>query len=812
MKLKLGTIVLALLMLAWTYPKFSFTPPVVQLVNDSLFVSWSATVPDAIPPIDSATVGNCTVLEPTCIDPALGRRFSFPTDGPLGTIGGTFGYDVSNIVPGTTITGTLSGFTYRFEIPSEEATQTWTYTLPLPPPEPPAAPLMENPATVAYDSAANQVIISQDITNIESSLDSLVVGDCSPAQSTTCRYITHPALAEITLTSIFRYTAPAEGETITGRGNARAWRNELSSDLVIAPSDWSYTTPIVVDSSPPIPLQFDVPTIIFQSGIDTTTLPPPDTTPPPPDTMPPPPVGTYTPELPRVYINTTTRPAELRVINVAPGGLKAALNAAQCGDALVLNARQNYVGNFILPFRSCQSQPITIRTDGALLPKGWRAHPIDTLTMPSIYSVTSAPVLKFSDGTEGWHLLALTFRNRSPILASGRSQTWNTIHIAGSTHWTSDPAILPGYITLEQVIVLGADDQDMRRCVTLGARWVAIIDSYLAGCHDMGSDAQAIGGWGGTGPYKIVNNYLEASGENFMLGGTDAPPGNPTPADIEIRLNHFNAPPEWQSTHPGFVPVPGTCSGSGVCAWPRKNLFEIKDGQRYLVEYNLFEHNWPKAQAGTGILWQSVDGANSAISDVTFRYNIIASTPGLFAGCINKLKTTGTAPPCKRLAIVNNLWIGILDPIAGNLGASRGFQLYGNAQGTLIDKNTAVWPGTQGYNSFVFAGTAREGTVITNNLICKTKYAITGSGTSGQATLDKYDPTAVVDKNLFYEAPSGGRIVGQYYDATPCPQTSVANVLAGHIPSPGSYLGTDGAPVGVDVSKLPNIQRVRSGR
>ena len=37
----------------------------------------------------------------------------------------------------------------------------------------------------------------------------------------------------------------------------------------------------------------------------------------------------------------------------------------------------------------------------------------------------------------------------------------------------------------------------------------------------VGADAQAIGGWNGPGPFSIENNYLEASGEVFLLGGAD---------------------------------------------------------------------------------------------------------------------------------------------------------------------------------------------------------------------------------------------------------------------------------------------------
>ena len=49
----------------------------------------------------------------------------------------------------------------------------------------------------------------------------------------------------------------------------------------------------------------------------------------------------------------------------------------------------------------------------------------------------------------------------------------------------------------------------------------AVIDSYLSEAHVVGFDSQAICGVNGPGPFKIVNNYLEGSGENVMFGGAD---------------------------------------------------------------------------------------------------------------------------------------------------------------------------------------------------------------------------------------------------------------------------------------------------
>jgi len=56
------------------------------------------------------------------------------------------------------------------------------------------------------------------------------------------------------------------------------------------------------------------------------------------------------------------------------------------------------------------------------------------------------------------------------------------------------------------------------------------VDSFFTDFHCIAvtgscTDAQAIAGGVGTdpgGPYKIVNNFLEASGENILFGGGPA--------------------------------------------------------------------------------------------------------------------------------------------------------------------------------------------------------------------------------------------------------------------------------------------------
>ena len=111
----------------------------------------------------------------------------------------------------------------------------------------------------------------------------------------------------------------------------------------------------------------------------------------------------------------------------------------------------------------------------------------------------------------------------------------------------------------------------------------------LADFKEVGADSQALAGWNGPGPFKIVNNYLEGAGENLMFGGSDPSIVNLVPSDIEIRHNHFSKPLSWRVEDPSYAGTP----------WMVKNLLELKNARRVLIEGNLFEHSWRHAQGGT---------------------------------------------------------------------------------------------------------------------------------------------------------------------------------------------------------------------
>jgi len=87
-------------------------------------------------------------------------------------------------------------------------------------------------------------------------------------------------------------------------------------------------------------------------------------------------------ELPRVYLRSTMAdtPTPGNVINVTAGGnVQAALNSANCGDTVLLQASATFTGSFTLPAKACDDQHwIVIRTsapDSSLPPEGTRMTP-----------------------------------------------------------------------------------------------------------------------------------------------------------------------------------------------------------------------------------------------------------------------------------------------------------------------------------------------------------------------------------------------------------------------------------------------------
>jgi len=409
---------------------------------------------------------------------------------------------------------------------------------------------------------------------------------------------------------------------------------------------------------------------------------------------PPPPTSVVMPELPRTYLNTTYQRPAGTIRRVAVGGdFQGALNAAQCGDRILLAAGATYTGAYILPNKNCSTW-IEISTETTLPAEGVRATPTTALGYAKLLSPgANQPTLVAAKGAGFYRIMGVEFGSVASATILGAIVE---LHADNMT----SVAEIPHDIVFDRVIIRGHDLLGLRRCILLNAVRAAVIDSYLAGCHYKGSDAQAILFWDTPGPIKVVNNYLEGSGENLMIGGADPKLSGVVPSDIEIRGNHFFKPAAWKT--------------SG--AWTVKNLLELKLGKRVLIEGNVFENTWADGQVGYAMVLKSVNQSGSApwseTSDITIRGNVIMN-----AGHGIDISAHPEPYPAvwlSRIAVVNNLMykLGVTSIFGGT--AARGLMLDGSTANVTIANNTVV--GSTGFALLLY-GSKNGGTLSMRNNI-----------------------------------------------------------------------------------------------
>ncbi|HEY7054871.1 MAG TPA: right-handed parallel beta-helix repeat-containing protein [Vicinamibacterales bacterium] len=233
----------------------------------------------------------------------------------------------------------------------------------------------------------------------------------------------------------------------------------------------------------------------------------------------------------------------------AGGNLQAALNAAQPGDVILLQAGATYSGNYILPAKS-GSTMITVQTDiaqkGSLAP-GVRLSPAAAGGLAKIKSPNTIAALRTNAGAHHWRLQLLQF-------GPTKDGYGEIIRLGDGGAAQNSLSLVPYSLVLDRVYISGDPLRGQKRGIALNARDVTITNSTIRDIKTVGQDTQAIGGWNGPGPYLIENNYIEAAGENVMFGGSDPAIPGLIPGGITLRGNYLTKPLGWRDP---IVPTPG---------------------------------------------------------------------------------------------------------------------------------------------------------------------------------------------------------------------------------------------------------------
>jgi hypothetical protein len=476
--------------------------------------------------------------------------------------------------------------------------------------------------------------------------------------------------------------------------------------------------------------------------------------------------------------------AGVRTIRVGPkDSLQAALDAAQFGDVIVLDAKPDvvYKGNFVLPKKSGTGEIVIQSSRANELPEGKRVKPAKQSDLfAKLQTTNDQPVVRTAPGARGYRFVGLEFTT-----LNAKVMVYDLVRLGDTRHQQKTLDSVPKNIVIDRCYIHGLETQDVQRGVSLNSAHTKITNSHISDVHGVGFDTQAIGGWNGPGPFEIINNHLEAAGENVMFGGADPASPELIPANIKISENYFYKPESWRVGHPSYAGK----------HWTVKNLLELKNAKTVTIDRNYFENNWTDGQAGIPVLFtvrnQEGTAPWSIVQDVKFTNNIVHGGDG----GMNLLGTDNEKPSqvSSGALIENNLFFDI-----------RGIFLTMNGFPRVsIIHNTHIQTG----NIMILYGKIVEEFVYRDNLTIRHPkgYGIFGDGIGeGTVALQKFTPRVEFRNNVLAGADSSIYPRNNFYPSLD--KVGFVNYAQrDYRLTPTSSFrksASDGTPVGVDWDKL----------
>jgi hypothetical protein len=465
--------------------------------------------------------------------------------------------------------------------------------------------------------------------------------------------------------------------------------------------------------------------------------------------------------------------------------LQAALDRAQAGDVLLLQAGATYTGNFVLPAKG-GTRATTLRssTDDRRLPAATdRLDPSQADLLPKLKSPNNQPALKTAPGASHWRIFAVEF--------VGNGAAGDIIALGDGSSAQRDVENVPEDLVLDRILVRGDPEKGQKRGIALNSGSTTIRNSYIGDIKSVGQETQAIAGWNGPGPYLIENNVLEAAGVNILFGGSDPAIPNLVPSDITIRRNLITKNVDWKGQN-----------------WTVKNLLELKNARKVLIEGNTIENCWVSAQPGYAVLFTTRNSGGKApwatIDQVVFQNNIVRHS----GGAVNILgfDNTATTAGASNITIQNNLFDDIDHRKWGGSGL---FLQIGNSPSNLVVTHNTVF---QTGNIITAYGPTRGNKTIpgfkfTNNLTLHNTYGIFGNGVgTGTRAITTYFPDSTISANVMAGGQASRYPPGNFFP-------SVTQYMADFVdPTNGDYhlnarspyrgAGTDRADLGVNNDQL----------
>lgn len=272
----------------------------------------------------------------------------------------------------------------------------------------------------------------------------------------------------------------------------------------------------------------------------------------------------------------------------------SAVNNANYGDEIVVDAGLVLTEQFIVPNKTWTSGWITVRVANAAttLPVGVRVRPSDAADMFTLRSTqVNGRALQPAPSSSHWRFIGVIFTNESGV---DFADTLVNFH-PSAAGWSSKTTAPHDYV-FDRCRFKAAPNalQDTRRGFAPGGYNIAAKDCWFDGFADVNTDSQAIGGLCWLSRFHAYNCYFQADDEDILLGGV-----NPTALDGSLV-----------DTIVQDIIIDKCEFAKATRIYRNKNQFEIKWGERGVLCSCVIHGNRINAQNGIfNIQTNNSDGA-----------------------------------------------------------------------------------------------------------------------------------------------------------------------------------------------------------
>src|SRR5678815_942638 len=163
-----------------------------------------------------------------------------------------------------------------------------------------------------------------------------------------------------------------------------------------------------------------------------------------------------------------------RIITVGPrDSLQAALNAANYGDTIVVQAGATLTGGFVLPQKTGTGEIVIQSSRISELPEDARVNPSQSALFAKLQTTNTEPIITTAPGAHHYRFQGIEF-----LTSSSTKQVYDMIRLGEGRGEQKTLDIVPHHLVIDRCYIHGFDAQDIQRGVSLNSAATTISNSY----------------------------------------------------------------------------------------------------------------------------------------------------------------------------------------------------------------------------------------------------------------------------------------------------------------------------------------------